>query len=203
MLKPPLSSHWRYSIAVLDAGVRAMVLTCLVLAAISVSGMTSKPAHAQQQTVPLLAQSLPHVEQILLAEKHIQGMIAASKDMRVITDNAPEDIDKLTPKTVALLDAVARKNGLNSYEEYKSVGDNVGLVLGGYDEVTRKYVGKSALIKLRIARVQADKKMSAEDKQEALGDFDLDRQLPLPPVENKNNIALVLKYADRLSASAD
>jgi hypothetical protein len=203
MLKPPLSAHWRYSIAVLDAGVRAMVLTCLVLAAISVSGMTSKPAHAQQQTVPLLAQSLPHVEQILLAEKHIQGMIAASKDMRVITDNAPEDIDKLTPKTVALLDAVARKNGLNSYEEYKSVGDNVGLVLGGYDEVTRKYVGKSALIKLRIARVQADKKMSAEDKQEALGDFDLDRQLPLPPVENKNNIALVLKYADRLSASAD
>jgi hypothetical protein len=203
MLKPPLSAHWRYSIAVLDAGVRAMVLTCLVLAAISVSGMTSKPAHAQQQTVPLLAQSLPHVEQILLTEKHIQGMIAASKDMRVITDNAPEDIDKLTPKTVALLDAVARKNGLNSYEEYKSVGDNVGLVLGGYDEVTRKYVGKSALIKLRIARVQADKKMSAEDKQEALGDFDLDRQLPLPPVENKNNIALVLKYADRLSASAD
>jgi hypothetical protein len=69
--------------------------------------------------------------------------------------------------------------------------------------VTRKYVGKDALIKLRIARVNADRKLSAEDRKEALQSLSDDRQLPLAPVENKNNIALVLKYIDKLSAALD
>jgi hypothetical protein len=143
------------------------------------------------------------VKQIALTEKQIQGMIAASKDIQKIFDYAAEDINKLKPETVALLDDVARKNGLSSYNEYDDVSNNVGLVLGGYDPVTRKYVGKDALIKLRIARVNADRKLSAEDRKEALQSLSDDRQLPLAPVENKNNIALVLKYIDKLSAALD
>jgi len=205
MPKPFLSFRWRDLIAPVEPCARAMALgfACLVLAAIVASGVIDKPAHAQQQAVPLLAQSLPPVKQMALTEKQIQGMIAASKDVRAIIDNAHEGIDKLTAKTVSLLDAAARKNGLASYQEYEDVSNNVGLVFGGYDEVTRKYVGKTALIKLRIARVQADKKMSAEGKKEALEGLSDDLQLPLPLVENRNNIALVLKFADRLSAVMD
>jgi hypothetical protein len=113
----------------------------------------------------------------------------------------PEDIDRLSPKTTARLDAVARRNGLASYDEYKTVSENVGLVFGGIDIVTRKYVGKDALIKARIARVQADKKMSADAKEEALQDIKDDLQFPLPKVEYKSNIDLVIKYADELEAT--
>jgi hypothetical protein len=73
------------------------------------------------------------VRQIALTEKQIKGMLAASKDMDVITDNAPEDIDKLSAETTEKLDAVARRNGLASYDEYKVIGENIGLVFGGFD----------------------------------------------------------------------
>jgi hypothetical protein len=78
---------------------------------------------------------------------------------------------------------------------------NVGLVFGGFDTVTRKYVGKEALIKARIARVQADTQMSADRKKEALQGIKDGRQLPLPLVEHKNNIDLVVKYFDQLAAT--
>jgi hypothetical protein len=195
-------NHWYFSVAL--AGFRgiaiALRVTAFVVAADAISGSGIRPAWTQQQTAPV---KLPIVKQIALTEKQIQGMIAASKDIQKIFDYAAEDINKLKPETVALLDDVARKNGLSSYNEYDDVSNNVGLVLGGYDPVTRKYVGKDALIKLRIARVNADRKLSAEDRKEALQSLSDDRQLPLAPVENKNNIALVLKYIDKLSAALD
>ena len=49
--------------------------------------------------------------------------------------------------------------------------DNISLVLSGFDPATKKYVGAEAVIKAQIAQVQADKKMSAKDKKEALADL--------------------------------
>jgi hypothetical protein len=107
----------------------------------------------------------------------------------------------LSAETTAKLDAVARRNGLASYDEYKTIGENVGLVFGGFDTVTRKYVGKEALIRARIARVHADRKMSADNKKEAIQGLKDDLQLPLPLVKYKGNIDLVVKYFDELAAT--
>jgi hypothetical protein len=140
------------------------------------------------------------VKQIALTEKQVKGVIAASKDIDFITDNAGEDIGDLKPETIAKLDVVARRNGRASYAEYLNVSDNIGLVIGGYDTVSRKYVGKEALTRLKAARIRADRKMSATDKKEALDE--LSGQLPLEAVEHKGNIPLVVKYADQLSATS-
>ena len=86
---------------------------------------------------------------------------------------------------------VAKKNGFASYDEYNNVIDNISLVLGGFDPATKKYVGSEAVIKAQIAQVQADKKMSAKDKKEALDDLNQALKAPEPPVENKGNIDLV------------
>ena len=43
--------------------------------------------------------------------------------------------------------------------------------MSGIDPATKKYVGGEAVIKAQIAQVQADKKMSAKDKKEALDDL--------------------------------
>ncbi len=97
-------------------------------------------------------------------------MLAAAKDMDAITEKLPENA-KPDPKIIAQLDGVAKKNGFASYDEYNDVIDNISLVLGGFDPATKKYVGAEAVIKAQIAQVQADKKMSAKDKKEALADL--------------------------------
>ena len=97
-------------------------------------------------------------------------MLAAQKDMDAVTakipDNAPPD-----PKIDAKLDDVAKKYGFAGYPDYSTVVDNISLVLGGVDPATKKYVGAEAVIKAQIALVQADKKMSAKDKKDAMSEL--------------------------------
>ena len=118
--------------------------------------------------------------------------------MDPITDKIPENA-KPDPKIDAQLDGVAKKNGFASYDEYNNVIDNISLVLGGFDPATKKYVGAEAVIKAQIAQVQADKKMPAKDKKEALADLNDALKSPPPAIENKGNIDLVAKYYDKLA----
>ena len=79
--------------------------------------------------------------------------------------------------------------------------DNISLVLGGFDPATKKYVGAEAVMKSQIAAVQADKKMPAKDKKEALAELNEALKSPPPAIENKGNIDLVGKYYDKLLAA--
>ena len=54
--------------------------------------------------------------------------------------------------------------------------------MAGFDPATKKYVGTEAVIKAQIAEVQADKKMSAKDKKEALADLNEALKTPAPPI---------------------
>ena len=152
------------------------------------------PAAAQQAAPP----AEMAVKQIALTEKQIEGVLAASKDMDAITDKIPDNA-KPDPKVDAQLEAVAKKNGFASYDEYNNVIDNISMVLGGFDPATKKYIGTEAVIKAQIAQVQADKKMPAKDKKEALADLNDALKSPAPAIENKGNIDLVTKYYDKLA----
>jgi hypothetical protein len=140
----------------------------------------------------------PALKQIALTEKQIEGVLAASKDMDAITEKLPDNA-KPDPKITAQLEAVAKKNGFASYDEYNTVVDNISMVLGGFDPATKKYVGAEAVIKAQIAQVQADKKMPAKDKKQALADLNDALKSPAPVIENKGNIDLVAKYYDKLA----
>jgi hypothetical protein len=153
-----------------------------------------------KQMAPAQAAPPPEatVKQMALTEKQIEGVLAAQKDMDAITAKLPEDA-KPDPKITAQLDDVAKKNGFAGYDEYSSVVDNISLVLAGFDPTTKKYVGAETVIKAQITQVQADKKMSAKDKKEALADLNEALKSPAPPIENKGNIDLVTKYYDKLA----
>ena len=153
---------------------------------------------APAQAAPPPAAEAPAVKQIALTEKQIQGVLAASKDVDAITDKIPDNA-KPDPKVDAQLDAVAKKNGFASYDEYNSVVDNISLVLGGFDPATKKFVGAETVLKAQIAQIQADKKMPAKDKKEALADLNEALKTPPPAIENKGNIDLVAKYYDKLA----
>jgi hypothetical protein len=162
-------------------------------------------ACAQAQQQPPTAQQTapaqpPALKQIALTDKQLDGVLAAQKDMDAITEKLP---DNTAPdqKVIAQLEAVAKKHGFASYDDYNNVVDNISLVLGGFDPATRKYVGPEAVIKAQIAQVQADKKMPAKDKKEAVDELNAALKTPAPAVENKGNIDLVGKYYDRLIAA--
>jgi len=179
----------------------ALSIACLAAAMVSVStGSALAQAKPAQQMAP--AQAMPQqppLKQIPLTEKQVEGVLAAAKDMDAITEKLPDNA-KPDPKVTAQLEGVAKKYGFASYDEYNNVVDNISMVLGGFDPATKKYVGTEAVIKAQMATIQADKKMSAKDKKDALADLAQALKAPEPPIQNKGNIDLVTKYYDKLAA---
>jgi hypothetical protein len=177
----------------------AISIACLA-ASMAVISSSDALAQAKPQTAPTEAapQQAP-VKQVALTDKQIEGVLAAGKDMDAIMEKLPENAAP-DAKVTAQLDAVAKKNGFASYDDYNNVTDNIGLVIAGFDPATKKYIGNEAVIKAQIAQVQADKKMSAQDKKDALADLGDALKNPAPPIQNKGNIDLVAKYYDKLAA---
>ena len=177
----------------------ALGTACLTIA------MAGGGALAQDKQAPPAAQAAPQqpppaVRQIALTDRQIEGVLAAQKDIDAVTAKLPDDA-KPDPKVAAQLEDAVKKNGFASYEEYNDVVDNIGMVLAGFDPATRKYVGTEAVIKAQIAQVEADKKMPADEKKQALEDLNAALKTPAPAIDNKANIDLVAKYYDRLAAA--
>jgi hypothetical protein len=190
--------------------VRPVAAALCVAAALSVASTGGAFAQAKQQMAPQKQMApaqaapppqaqAPALKQIALTDKQIDAVLVAQKDMNAITDKLPQDA-KPDPKVIARLGDIAKKNGFAGSDEYSAVLDNISLVLGGIDPATKKYVGSEAVIKAQIAEVQADKKMSAKDKKQALDDLNKALKAPEPAVENKGNIDLVVKNYDKLNA---
>jgi hypothetical protein len=172
----------------------ALGVACLA-AAIATASAGEALAQAReappQQSAPApqaAPAQLPVVKQIALTDKHIEGVLAAQKDM-----------DAITAKLIDNAEAIARKNGFAGYDEYSNVVDNISIVLAGFDPATKRYVGTDAVIKAQIAQIEADKKMSPNEKKEALAELNDALKAPVPPIENKGNIDLVAKYYDKLA----
>jgi len=178
------------------------VVTALSIACLSVSvaalSTGAALAQAKQGTAPAAAEQPPALKQMPITDKQVEGVLAAQKDMNPITDKLADNV-KPDPKVIAQLEAIVKKNGFASYDDYNNVIDNISLVLGGIDPVSKKYVGSEAVLKGQIAQVEADKKMSATDKKQALADLNAALKAPEPAIENKGNIDLVVKYYDKLN----
>ena len=178
----------------------ALSIACLAaaMAIVSTGDVLAQDKQAPPaQAAPPPAQQ-PAVKQMALTDKQIEGVLAAQKDMDAITAKLPDNA-KPDPKITAQLEGVAKKNGFASYDEYNNVVDNISIVLAGFDPATKKYVGTETVIKAQIAQIEADKKMSANDKKEALATLNEALKSPAPPVENKGNIDLVAQYYDKLA----
>jgi hypothetical protein len=182
----------------------ALSVSCLAAA---MATLSAGAAFAQAKAAPQApAQGAPSpdapqvaVKQIALTDKQVDGVLTASKQMDDVTAQQPENA-KPDPKVLAQLEDIAKKSGFASYEEYTNVTDNISMVLAGFDPTTKKYVGPEAVIKMQIAQVNADKKMPAKDKKEALADLNEALKAPAPAIENKGNIDIVTKYYDKLVA---
>ena len=165
----------------------ACLASVLALASTGIALAQAKQQPAAGQAAPPSAQQ-PQVKQIALTDKQIEGVLAAKQDFDALADRLPAG-----QKGLARLDAVAKKHGFANYAEHETVIDNIRLVRAGFDPVTRKYAGPEAVIRARIARTQADKKMSADDKKETLAELNEELKSLPPAVAIKANIDLGAK----------
>jgi hypothetical protein len=142
------------------------------------------------------AATAQEVKQIKLTEKHIQGLTAASKDMAKLYDGA--NSDKPDPKVEAQAKAVAKKNGFASLAEYDDVSMNISMVMSGIDPQTKKFTELPEQIKKEIAALKADKSVPEAEKKQGLAELEAVLK-NAKPIQFKENIALVLKYFDKLA----
>jgi hypothetical protein len=143
-------------------------------------------ARAQQDAAP---------QQIALTDKQVQGFITATPEISKITEKLQAEPDK---KTQAQLDAIAKKGGLASFDEYGTVSANIGMVMQGIDPKTKKFGDPKAMIQAQIAEVQADKKMKPAEKKQALEELNQSLK-DVQPIKNQGNIALVEKNYDKIA----
>lgn len=189
--------------------VAASVFTALVAGSVAVIN-SSAFAQAKQPAPPAVAvpaappaaaapAQAPALKQSALTEQQIQGLLAAQKDLDAITEKLPDNPSGAPdPKVQVQLDEVAKKHGFASYDAYADTADNISLVLSGFDAKTKKFVGPDVIIKQQIAAIQADAKMSAKDKKDAVDELNEGLKVT-PKIEFPANIELVGKYYDKLA----
>jgi len=143
------------------------------------------------------------VEQLALTEKQIEAFIAGQKTISAIVDKIPEDqLDNPNPQLQTKLDQVARKFGFKDYGEYEDVADNIDLVMDGFDDDSKTYVGQEVVLKKQLSEVAADKTISARERSEQIKELN-ETLKAVEPVKFPSNIVVVAKYYDRLSALLD
>src|SRR5215471_6827643 len=109
--------------AYIRSAATALSIACLAaaLAVVAADGALAQSKSAPAQAAP--QGQPPALKQIALTDKQVEGVVAAQKEMNPITeklpDNAPAD-----PKVMAQLEAIAKKHGFASYDDFSVVIDN-------------------------------------------------------------------------------
>ena len=144
------------------------------------------------------AAAAQEVKQIKLTEKHIQGFMAASKDMAKLYDGADPSADKPDPKVEAQAGAIAKKSGFASLAEYEDASMNIAMIMYGIDPQTKKFSEPPEQIKKEIAALKGDQSVPEAERREGLAQLEAALR-DAKPVQFKENIALVQKYFDKLA----
>jgi hypothetical protein len=97
----------------------------------------------------------------------------------------------------AQAEAIARKNGFANLVEHYLVTMNISMIMSGIDQQTKKFIEPPEQIKKEIAALKADKSVPDTKKKEALAQLEAALKTA-KPIQFKENIALVLKYFDKL-----
>jgi hypothetical protein len=143
----------------------------------------------------------PAVQQIKLTEKHIEGFIAAQKDMGPILEKIQGAAsDQLPADIQAGLEAAAKKHGFKDFAEYDQIVGNITMVMAGIDPKTKAFTEPSVEIKKEIAEVTADKSIPAADKKQMLEELN-EALKSVQPIQFPSNIELVKKYYDKIDAA--
>ena len=91
----------------------------------------------------------------------------------------------------------SKKNGFAYLADYDEVSLNISMIMSGIDPQTKKFTEPPDQIRKDIAALKADKSVPEAQKKEDLAQLEMALK-SAKPVQYKENVALVLKYYDKL-----
>src|SRR5262245_13655651 len=148
---------------------------------------------------PRVALAQGAVKQIQLTAKHIEGFIAAQKDMAAVAEKMQSNSDKPDPKVQAELESIAKKHGFASFAEYDDVAANISMVMAGIDPQSRAFTEPKVAIQKEIDEVKADTTIPEKEKKQMLEEL-AEALKTAQPIQHSENIELVKKYWEKIDA---
>jgi hypothetical protein len=139
--------------------------------------------------------SAQEVKQIKLTEKHMQNFMTISENMAKLSDGANQD--KLDAELEAQAEALVKRNGFASLAEFDEVSMNISMIMSGIDQQTKRFTEPPEQIKQQIAALKVDKSLPEAQKKEDLAQLEAALK-DAKPIQFKENIALIVKYFDKL-----
>jgi hypothetical protein len=108
------------------------------------------------------------VTQIQLAEKHVEGFIAAQKDMSAVVKKMMQGAvfsNSANARYEAELKAMTKKHGFKNFAEYKAVAANISLVMGAIDSQTKVFTDPPTAIHQELEEAIAAKNIPNSEKK--------------------------------------
>ncbi|WP_375275206.1 hypothetical protein [Methylorubrum thiocyanatum] len=191
-----------HSRTLLAASLSATLAAAAILSAapaLAQAGTAAKPAAGP----PAAKAEAPEAgKEIALTQGQIDGLLVAQPELAKLSGGAPDKPDpKAEAQAQGQAEAIVKRNGFASLEEFQDASDTVDAVLGGIDPETKNYVGATPLLKKQLAAVQADTAMPAQEKAETVKEIKEALAAGEPAKPSEANIALVTKNYARLSAA--
>jgi hypothetical protein len=139
--------------------------------------------------------------QIKLTEKHVQGFIAAQKDMSAVVEKMQSaTVQQASAAFESELEAVTRKHGFKDFAEYEAVAANISMVMGAIDPQTKTFTDPQTAIKKEIEDVAADLTIPDQEKQQLLEEL-REALKSTQPIQFPGNVELVKRYYDKIDAA--
>ena len=136
------------------------------------------------------------IKQIKLSEKHIEGFIAAHKDMADAIDKTSSEKSDATAQ--AELDTVAKKFGFKDYNEYEDVITNISMVVYGIDPKTMAFTDPPTQAKRELDEAIANKSLPENEKKQLVEEL-TEQWKAMQPIMHPSNVDLVKKHYGKLA----
>src|SRR5215475_7624282 len=162
-------------------------LTIAAMAVVFASFPTSAPARVA-------------VTQIKLTEKHVEGFIAAQKDMSAVVEKMMQGavFSKNANATYeAELKAVTNKYGFKNFAEYEAVAASISLVMAAIDSQTKVFTDPPTAIQQELEDVTAANNIPNSEKKKLLRSLTLALKVARH-IQFPANIDLVQKYYNKI-----
>jgi hypothetical protein len=131
-------------------------------------------------------------KQIKLTEKHIQGVMAAYKDMVKLYEGTNADKPERVEAQAA---TIAKMNGFAGLDEYDDAWINISVIMSGADQEVHRTSRKD---QAGDHGPQGRQIHPGREKKEELAQLEAELK-NTKPIQFRENIALVLKYFDKLA----
>jgi hypothetical protein len=134
------------------------------------------------------------VRQITLTEKQVHDFLNVSPEIAKLSRGAYRDNEDEQAKAQYLV----TRHGFANLAEFHDVLINISMIISGIDRETKTFTEPPEQIKQEIVALKSDQFLPKAEKEELVAHLETTLK-STKPIQFKENIALVLKYFDKLA----